>query len=88
MVPVSICFFSHPILASFCSYLPGRITNFDNDGDTRVRPHRGDEGVLRVTANVSEIKTSGIRFGFSSRDLARKASKLPAGRIGVLCGRR
>ena len=47
-VTVSICFFSHPILASFCSYLPGRITSSDNYGDTCVRPHCGDDDVLRL----------------------------------------
>jgi len=41
-----------------------------------------------VTANVTGVEIFGIRFGFSSRDLAHKASKLIAGRIGVLCRRR
>lgn len=35
-------------------------------------------------ANVSGVEVFGIRFGSSLRDLARKASKLIAGRIGVL----
>lgn len=38
-----------------------------------------------VTASVSEVEIFRIRFGFSSRDLARKASKSIAQRIGMLC---
>lgn len=50
---------------------------------------------IRVFDRTAEIKMDEITttfresryLGFSSRDLARKASKLIAGRMGVLCGR-
>lgn len=41
-----------------------------------------------VAVNATGIEILGIRFGFSSRNLARKASQLIAVRIGALCGRR
>jgi len=39
-------------------------------------------------AIVPGVEVFEIRFGFSSRDLARKASKLIARRIGTLCKRK
>ena len=50
--------------------------------------HTAEMKAYEVTANVSGVEIFGIRFGFSSRNLARKASKLIAARIGALCGRR
>ena len=38
-----------------------------------------------VTASVSGMEILGIRFGFSSRDLAREASKLLVQRTGWRC---
>jgi len=48
-------------------------------------------GVMKayeVAASVSGMEVFGIRFGFSRRGLARRASKSFAGRIGMLCRRR
>jgi hypothetical protein len=50
--------------------------------------HTAEMKAYDVTANVSGVEIFGIRFGFSSRDLARKASKLIAERIGGLCWKR
>ena len=50
--------------------------------------HTAEMKAYEVTANVSGAEIFGIRFGFSSRDLARKASKLLAQRICWLCRRR
>jgi len=50
--------------------------------------HAAEMKEYDVTASVSGMEIFGSRFGFSSRGLARKASKLIAGRIGVLCRRR
>ena len=49
--------------------------------------HAAEMKAYEVTASVSGVEILGIRFGFNSRDLARKASKLIAGRIDVLCRR-
>ena len=56
--------------------------------EIRVFDRTAETRVYDVTASVSGVEIFGIRFGFSSRDLARKASKLLAGCIGVLCGRK
>ena len=50
--------------------------------------HTSEMTAYEVTTNVSGVEIFGIRFGFSSRNLARKASQLIAARIGALCGRR
>lgn len=50
--------------------------------------HTAEMKAHEVTANVSGVEIFGIRFGFSSRNLARKASQLIAARIGALCERR
>ena len=44
--------------------------------------------VYEVVASVCRVEIFGIWLGFSSRDLAREASKLLAQRIGLLCRRR
>jgi len=54
----------------------------------RVFDRTAEMKAYEVTASVSGMEILGIRFGFSSRDLAREASKLIAQRIGWLCGRR
>ena len=50
--------------------------------------HTAEMKAYEVTASVSEAEIFGIWLGFSSRDLDRKASKLFAGRMSVLCRRR
>jgi len=56
--------------------------------EIRVFDRTAEMKAYEVTASVSGVEIFGIRFGFSARDLAREASKLLAGRIGVLRGRR
>ena len=56
--------------------------------EMRVFDRAAEMKAYNVTANVSGVEVFRIRFGFSSRDLARKASKLLAQRIGWLCLRR
>lgn len=50
--------------------------------------HTAEMKAYEVTAEVSGIEFFGIRFGFSTRDIARKVSKLIAQRMGALCQRR
>ena len=51
----------------------GLFNSFVFDRTTEIKAYE-------VTASVSRVKIFGIRVGFSSRDLACKASKLLAGR--------
>ena len=55
--------------------------------EIRVFDRTAKTRAYEVMASVSGVEILGIRFGFSSRGLACKASKLLAGRIGMLCRR-
>jgi hypothetical protein len=52
--------------------------------EVRVFDRTAKMKAYEITASVSGMEIFGIRFGFSSRDLARKSSKLIAGCIGLL----
>ena len=56
--------------------------------EIRVFHRTAEMKAYEVASSVSGVETFGIRFGFSARDLARKANKLLAQRMGVLCRRR
>lgn len=52
--------------------------------EMRVFDHTTETMAYEVMASASGVEIFGIRFGFSTRGLARKASKLIAGRTGAL----
>jgi len=56
--------------------------------EIRVYDRSAQMKMDEVAASVCRAEILRIRFGVSSRDLAREVSKLIAGRIGLLCGRR
>jgi len=56
--------------------------------EIRVFDRTTEMKAYEVTASASRMEIFWIRFGFSSRDLARHASEFLAGRIGGLCRRR
>ena len=60
---VNTCFLATLFVFLSAYILHKRTTNFDNDGDTRVRLHRGDNGILRLRQAFLEWRYSGFALG-------------------------
>jgi len=63
MVTAGICFLVTLLELLSAYILHKRTTNFYNAGDTRIQPHRGDDGILRLRQAFLEWRYSRFALG-------------------------